>query len=345
MPAELELPLKQLLSKAGIDADIIACTPAARSGNNRIFRLQTTAGNFAVKHYFRHGGDRRDRLASEYEFLRYAVKAAPAYVPKPFGCDPERGLALYEFIEGLPVSETGAADVDEAGRFFGALNQADSRPLARNLPNASEACFSVEDHVELVDGRVARLLAEASGRAAVDRAAAAFLPKLGAFWQAIKERVQAAAEAENQWRRLLAPDQRCVSPSDFGFHNALKTAGGALKFIDFEYAGVDDPAKMIGDFFAQLAVPVPVHFFDGFAGQCLRSFPDPNLLRARARWLRPVYKLKWCCIALNVFLPEALARRRFADPEINETVLKERQLAKAQRILTTLKQDAFDGIH
>ena len=45
----------------------------------------------------------------------------------------------------------------------------------------------------------------------------------------------------------LDPTQLCISPGDFGFHNAIFTPTG-IKFIDFEFSGWDDPAKTIIDF-------------------------------------------------------------------------------------------------
>ena len=41
-----------------------------------------------------------------------------------------------------------------------------------------------------------------------------------------------------------------MSPSDFGFHNVIKK-DDFLYFIDFEYAGLDDPVKLICDFYCQ----------------------------------------------------------------------------------------------
>jgi hypothetical protein len=346
MLAELELPLEHLLSKSGINAEIIACTPITRGGNNRIFRLTTTVGALVAKYYFRHSSDQRDRLASEYAFLHYAAQAAPAYVPRPFGCDREEGLALFEFIEGTPIDNVGDDEVRQAIRFFCALNRVEFKtPACPSLPMASEACFSLAKHWSLIESRLQRLLTETAPENAIDQAALAFLKELYAFWQSLKVRVKNLAEAQGQWLRPLKPEHRCISPSDFGFHNALKTAEGSLRFIDFEYAGLDDPAKMVGDFFAQLAVPVPAEFFEKFVRQCLQDFPEADLLIARARWLRPVYKIKWCCIALNVFLPEALARRKFANPELDEATVKQTQLAKAEQIFITLKQDAFDGLY
>ena len=64
-----------------------------------------------------------------------------------------------------------------------------------------------------------------------------------------------------------------MSPSDFGFHNALATPGGRLVFIDFEYAGWDDPAKLANDFFCQPAVPVDARFYDDFVARAMTFSP------------------------------------------------------------------------
>ena len=39
-----------------------------------------------------------------------------------------------------------------------------------------------------------------------------------------------------------------LSPSDFGFHNAILKESGDLVFLDFEYFGRDDPVKLMADF-------------------------------------------------------------------------------------------------
>src|SRR6266480_4587472 len=46
----------------------------------------------------------------------------------------------------------------------------------------------------------------------------------------------------------LPQASRILSPSDFGFHNAIRRPDGTLAFVDFEYFGWDDPAKTIVDF-------------------------------------------------------------------------------------------------
>jgi Phosphotransferase enzyme family len=308
----------------------------AIGGNNRTHRVTTTDNIYIAKQYFRHQGDTRDRLATEFAFLSYSQKAAPGLTPRPLACDSKRGFALYEFIDGqlFHAGEITAEDVDFAADFFCALNAPHLRSLA-TLPIAAEACFSIREHLELIEGRVNSLLK--IDLQDEDRPVRPLFEELSASWRTLAGEVE--AHAANAGLDLSAPldrAQRCISPSDFGFHNALRESTGAVRFLDFEYAGWDDPAKMAGDFFSQLAVPVPSNLFGRFVEKAMSPFPHSTRLILRAELLRPVYQIKWCCIALNVFLPVHLARRQFSNPTLDIVALKRAQIAKAKNLLKSL---------
>jgi hypothetical protein len=64
--------------------------------------------------------------------------------------------------------------------------------------------------------------------------------------------------------------------------------------------------------------------------------PEPDVLRQRAVLLLPVLRVKWCCIMLNEFLPDAARRRNFADPGRDDDGRKRLQLNKARRALAVL---------
>jgi hypothetical protein len=334
-------PIAELLSQAGIDAVIHAVTPSNIGGNNRIYRVETSKGIFSAKQYFRHEGDQRDRLSAEYDFLQYAGKVTPSFVPQSYARIREAGWALYENIEGAHIcaGQVEWSHVQQAVTFFQALNESISRKAARSLPLASEAVFSVADHLDIVSGRIDCLHEVLSNANDRDRAAIQFLEELQYFWTVLASQTEAAAAEAGGLNKPLDKEQYCISPSDFGFHNALKKANGDIQFIDFEYAGFDDPAKMAGDFFAQLAVPVPAEFYDRFVQLTMQSFPDPHHLIWRAKLLQPIHQVKWCCIAMNVFLPVHMARRKFANLQLDETVFKQVQLNKSKQILKKLKQE------
>jgi hypothetical protein len=271
-------------------------------GNNRVFRVRFAGKVALLKEYFHHPGDPRDRLDAEFSFSKFAWDAGLRCLPEPLGADPSNHLGLYEFIEGRPVSKVTREDVQQALDFFCELNR--RKDAAQGLPVASEACFSIAEHLQCVEWRVQRLAG------VEDPVAARFVrDELTPQWRAI------AGRAYDE-----TPVERCVSPSDFGFHNALQEPPGRLRFIDFEYAGWDDPAKMVCDFFCQPARPVPHEFLEMFA-----AVVDPQ----RVARLLPVYQVKWCCIILNDFLPVESQRRQFSRSGTDKT----RQLEKAKRML------------
>jgi Phosphotransferase enzyme family len=339
VPPDVAGAIADLLRGVDSAAAVSSIAPASAGGNNRVFRVETSAGRFLAKQYFAHSGDRRDRLSSEFLFMAYACQVAPGLSPRPYARDSAANIALYEYVEGRPfgAGEIKVADVDQAAAFFRALNAPDSQPHALGLPLASEAAFSISGHLALIDRRIRNLMGiEADSEE--DRPAAALVARLHDEWSALRDKLlRLGADWELDAHADIAESQRCVSPSDFGFHNALQRPDGRVCFLDFEYAGWDDPARMMGDFFAQLAVPVPASYFGEFAHRCLGGFPGSEALRRRALILRPAYLAKWCCIAMGVFLPVSMARRKFANPGLDEAAAKHRQLDKAESILQMMR--------
>lgn len=327
--------LARLLQAAGESGDILSVSDCVGGGNNRVFVVQADGKQFIAKWYFTHPSDTRDRLRAEYTFLEYAHGLELGCVPKPLACLPDERLALYEFIDGVKLqpSEVSAQRVVEAAEFILALNGAERLHLAGTLPDASEASFSIADQIASVQGRATRLFT-ITPLTAEDAAASDFAGRIQDRLDAVAEGIgRAAALAGMDVNEVLDAELRCISPSDFGFHNALKRPSGKLCFIDFEYAGWDDPAKMICDFFCQPAVPVNPIYFEDFMQQTLNFSSAPEFLMSRAKLMYPLFQIKWCCIMLNEFLPDSARRRQFANPHADLPERKRIQLSKAARLL------------
>ena len=114
------------------------------------------------------------------------------------------------------------------------------------------------------------------------------------------------------FNKELEADEKIISPSDFGLHNAKLDEDGQLAFFDFEYAGWDDPAKTIADFFAQPRLPcsllknlnVYLPLFPKYVSRALW-----NRLLTRLPLVSRIIRLKWCYILLNDFHPVSSKRR------------------------------------
>jgi hypothetical protein len=305
----------------------------AGGGNNRTYRVETAAGPALIKEYFRHAADPRDRLGAEQAFLQFAWAHGVRAIPQPLACDRGAGIGIYEFLAGrkLAPREVTAAHVDEAAAFFAAVNRHRHDPDAAALPVASEACFSLAEHLACVDRRIARLATIEPESDLHRRAAALVAERLMPAWQQVRAVMASGLPLDAP----LAAADRVISPSDFGFHNCIATDSG-LKFIDFEYAGWDDPAKTVCDFFCQPAVPVPHEHFGRFLAAVANGSRDPAALRERVSLLLPVYELKWCCIMLNEFLPLGDDRRTFARGSEAHAARRLGQLEKVEASLTRL---------
>ena len=330
--------VSELLSRAGLGGSSWALEDCPGGGNNRVYALRTASARYALKWYFRHETDTRDRLSAEFEFLRYAYLVAPDRVPRPHAALPAEGLALYEFVEGrkLVPGEVSAGHLDQAIDLLLRLNGPDRLARGGLLGTASEGFFSIAGQLAAVRARVSRLetIAAQDAEGAAARAAAT---RIRTLLDAHSDRIlQGAQDRGIDPAAELGAADRCLSPSDFGFHNALLRADGRLTFLDFEYAGWDDPAKTICDLFWQPAVPVPRTEFDRVVTRCAGIAADARSLEWRVRLLMPLFGIKWCCILLNEFLPDAARRRRFATHAPDAAARKRAQLDKVHRFIDML---------
>lgn len=299
-------------------------------GNNKIFLIKTGIYRYILKQYFQHKDDPRNRLQNEYQFLQYASEEQVACIPAPIEINESENLGLYTFIEGrkADLSDVKAESLSAVTRFFQAINR--NKEKALHLPHASEACFSYRNYVELIEKRIARFK-DFYSETSLDRDVLKFLQQtFFPLWAKLQEELYKKGLLVDQ---EISLSQRCITPSDFGFHNILINQD-KVHFVDFEYAGWDDPAKTICDFFLQPKVPVSLQFYDRIAEEmaCVASEPEECLQRAKV--IFPFCQLKWCLILLNSFSQIGRTRRRFSySQEMQE---QENQFLKAKELLNNI---------
>jgi hypothetical protein len=295
-------------------------------GNNRVFRVQTRASTFALKAYGPADADNRDRLGHEFDGLRFLRAAGlGGAVPGALAVDRTARCALYEWIEGTVPSEHGAAEIDAALNLLAALHGVRTAPGATELPVATEAVLRPADITDQLEARYARL-AEVTD------------PELAAFLSSElrpeMDRGLARLPAANA---VLEPARRTLSPSDFGFHNALRRADGSLTFIDFEYFGWDDPVKLSADFLWHPAMRLSDAERTQFRTGITELYGGDPAFAARLATYFPLYGIRWSLIILNEFLPERWARRAFAGKGGDWDAAKRAQLHKARANLDAVR--------
>jgi len=325
-----------------LDFDVATLHPVGGGRNSRVLRAADRNGTpYIVKIYFRHDGDTRDRLTTEFQALTFLREHGVCNVPRPLAMSADHGCLLLECVEGRTIDRTsvGRIDVEAAADFLVRLKALSVCPAAGRLGEASEACFSIGAILGNLRQRLDRFTSF-EPHSSADESLREFLqhdllPGLDTLEGWCRRRAVASDVAFDDDVDQLA---RTLSPSDFGFHNALRRPAGDLVFLDFEYFGWDDPAKMAADVILHPAMELEPTLKRVFIRRLLTSFGEGTGLARRLEVVYPLFGLKWCVILLNEFLPAVWRRRRFAGRASSEVeAAKLEQLVKARRMWATIE--------
>lgn len=329
-----------LLARSGLPS-ALSIELMSGGGNNQLFRLMAENEQYVLKRYYHSDDDPRDRFGHEVSFLEYAKQAAPGWVPDLIACDKTHRLSIMSFEPGERPQSVSPALVKAAASFIRQLNDQD---IPKQLPVAADASFTVQEHGMRVFNRINQLAALPAYREHLRfKGLVANLSYEFKRWQ--KTFHQGLIEGIINDEELLS-SHRVISPSDFGFHNAL-LHGNRIIFVDFEYAGIDDPLKLIADFFSQVAQPVPLAFLGAFLGELVLSKDVKRRIDQHLTHFLQLTRIKWCCIQLRSFASEGQRRLTFSQNNADDA-LRDRMLTSTEfqieNLRSTMSRDKH-GLH
>ena len=270
--------------------------------NSRVMLLEGQDRSFVLKSYPRFRDDQRDRMGTEVRMLGFLHRHGVRQVPEPLFWCREGNWSVFTLLKGETITAVTPRLLEGVGQFLGRLKEAgENSREAEALPIASEACFSVEALQVMLAGRLNRLDAM-RGRGSVQDAAYTWSSR----W--LKDdhlRLTARLKTQGQDTAVMtcmAPEERVLSPSDVGIHNMLQMENG-LGFLDFEYAGWDDPAKFAADWILQPDNPLRLEQALQLVAAVRRGIGEGSW-QERLPIVLEFNRLKWCAIMLNMFLRE-----------------------------------------
>ncbi len=291
---------------------------------------------YAVKQYFQRTADGRDRLEQEWAALSFMEKSGIYNVPIPLISDSTKNIAVYSFLEGTRIESSSEHDINSVLNFLTRLKESSAEDLAESFDPASEACVAPSKLIDNIWKRLSRLKGISSDNPVIEKMQNYLEESLLPFFLESCEDALALI-GQGDWEKDLDRVFLTLSPSDLGFHNALRNPAGGLFFLDFEYFGWDDPVKIISDFMLHPAMTLTMSQKEVFLSGMFELFKNDKSLSIRLKALFPLYRVKWCLILLNEFLKLDIERRQFAsekDIEIEE--VQRRQLGKSERMLSNV---------
>ena len=214
--------------------------------NSKIFKIITKDQNYALKLYPSKEFDKRERLLVEFDALTILHQYGVSNTPRPIRKSTDLNTALYEWIDGVSLREVGLKEVSDALNFIDILKKISSLKSDISSQLASEACLSAKELVSQIDRRFKRL-------SEIDIKEDPELHKFlsGQFkpvFDEVKKKINKNWKLPWLYDKDLIKEFQTLSPSDFGFHNAIYVNNNKIIYIDFEYFGWDDPVKLTSDF-------------------------------------------------------------------------------------------------
>lgn len=302
----------------------------AAGGNSRIFKINREMGApVALKKYPPHSAG--DRSRQFVETVAYRALQSSIFTPKLLHSDFITGYNLYSWVDGAKIQTFGPEELEFALGFIGELI-AKTKLNDDSVPMASEACIAIKDIFSQIEYRLKDLTA------VDDSDLNEFLIK---SFIPIYEFLYSKIIADNGYEFIsqkLKKENWVLSPSDFGFHNSLKSTEGKIIFLDFEYFGFDDPAKLMNDFVWHPGMLTSEEVKKYWMLSMLSLFPNDQGLLQRVKVSWPLYGLRWALIILKEFTRNGWSDRNYAQSshEGYRADKLEGQLFKSRAIIKSL---------
>lgn len=212
--------------------------------NNSLYRVESSNGDELLGKVYL--VDDRNRLDREYGSLSLLDRLGVQHVPKPISA--RNGIGLYSFESGgrKEPKEITELDIDKIIDFVCILHGISPTNVDEDFQDAIFASFSLEDFLATSSYRMDRFksyvqsdFSEASIRNLVDSFDIDSI---------VTDVVSSVKERSPDFSQKIGEGDKRFAHGDFNIQNMLFQDSGDICFIDFEYAGWDDPLKMVSNF-------------------------------------------------------------------------------------------------
>ena len=214
--------------------------------NNFVGKFFINKKPYIKKKYSKTFTTRHDRHKTETYFINLLKENNISELPKIISTNYINKENIIEHIKGNKINSPSYSELLQCINFIKKINSKKIKSKILKFQLAADGCLSIMSHINNIENRLRKL----DGRketTEISRKAKIFLKSVVVKDFNKRKKDIFKKVKKNLLTRKLKNHETIVSPSDFGFHNTIRR-NNKLYFIDFEYAGFDDPVKLLCDF-------------------------------------------------------------------------------------------------
>lgn len=291
----------RVLNQCTLGGNALVFKISSKNADEKLAAIKLYSGKNAQVSF-----ERERTAASFFEKIQFK------FVPKLLHSSESLVGNIFSWIDGDAIEIPSAEDVDQLLDFVRFLYEQSKKIEFTEIPIAASSLLNYAKFVENLKERIQILCNSSAEYPALDLHLRTIINP--AFFSAIGKLEKIGYSGSSN--RSLSKDQLIISPSDFGFHNALKDLSGTIHFIDFEYFGWDDPAKLALDFLFHPAMKLNFNLKKQWINGCVEIFGQD--FKNRFEHFMPIIKVAWSIIILNEFREDVWAQRSGANPKKRE---------------------------
>ena len=304
-----------------VKLDFKSLVKISGNGNSQVFEAKSLRGDlYFIKLYPDMAEDIRSRLLNEFRSLKYLNKNEISNVPTPIKKIDNLNIGVYSWIYGSQNFKVTNHDLKEILNFIKKLKNLSNEKKFSKRIIASEACFCPSDIINQIDRRL-----ENYKILALHNQELMFFLKndFEPLYENAKKKIYGKFNATYLTKKINQ-DNMILSPSDFGFHNAIKK-NNLISFFDFEYFGWDDPVKLTADFIWHPAMKLNKIHQQMWINKMKCFFSKDKDFISRLSVSFPLFGIRWIMIILNVFHPNLMTKKnktKLINDYLDEDILK-----------------------
>ena len=308
--------------------------------NSSTFKIEGYKNKYLLKIYNSSKINPINRLEHEDKFLNFLKDCKFQNVPQVIFSNKKENWLLMSWIEGKKINKFNYDLCHEYLKFLIDIQKFRRINRAKFISPASDAYFHLRGHIKSVNDRYFLLEKKLPELLILNEN---LFNILKSFLDKVRSEINYLMLFQKDKNididYILPEEDRILSQSDVGLHNML-VGNKKVYFLDFEYAGWDDPGKLFSDLLLQPDNNLPIKFFNILDKYLLDFILKKNYHYYRLIFMLKLIRIKWSLIILNpIFKRESLSKKQFSSllkMKIDKSLI---YLEKSLLIINTIEQE------